>query len=347
VLWIWAFIVRTVNLLQTQWSLRNESVDVEESVNTYNKLHKDATEVERQEHYKRLVLNYYNLSTVFYEWGWGPAFHFAIWKPHETFEQSILRHQLELVEKLNMGPGVKVLDVGCGIGGPTRNLAKATKATITGLNINSYQIERARKETAAVGLSKSVDYVVGDFCKMPFPDSSFDAVYAVEATCHAPKREDVFGEAFRVLKPGGRFSSYEWCLTPKHDPSNPRHMAIKKQIEIGCGLPTTITFETCLDALKAVGFEVIEWRDAFQDDKTWYTPLEGHYTKPSTFQFTPWGRWLLLKTLALMEGRVAPRGTVKVSDVLFTGSLGLTAAGREGIYTPGLYSLAQKPKKIN
>ena len=48
---------------------------------------------------------------------------------------------------------------------------------------------------------------------MSFPDNSFDAVYAIEATVHAPKLEGVYGEIFRVLKPGGVFGVYEWLMT--------------------------------------------------------------------------------------------------------------------------------------
>ena len=43
----------------------------------------------------------------------------------------------------------------------------------------------------------------------------------IEATCHAPDAAACYGEIFRVLKPGGVFASYEWCLTDKYDPNNP------------------------------------------------------------------------------------------------------------------------------
>ena len=45
---------------------------------------------------------------------------------------------------------------------------------------------------------------------LPFPENHFDGVYAIEATCHAPRREGVYSEIFRVLKPGQVFACYEW-----------------------------------------------------------------------------------------------------------------------------------------
>ena len=69
--------------------------------------------------------------------------------------------------------------------------------------------------------------------KIPKPDASFDAVYQIEATCHAPDAVGCYSEIFRVLKPGGVFASYEWCLTDKHDPNNAEHVLAKKKIEEG------------------------------------------------------------------------------------------------------------------
>ena len=100
--------------------------------------------------------------------------------------------------------------------------------------------------------------------KMPFENNSFDGVYAIEATCHAPRREAVYGEIFRVLKPGQIFACYEWCLTPKYDPNNALHALIKKKIEEGDGLPDMARQQDCVDALVSVGFEVSTTVQAFQ-----------------------------------------------------------------------------------
>jgi len=67
------------------------------------------------------------------------------------------------------------------------------------------QVVRATAKTAAMGLSSQVDFTKGDFMKPPFEDATFDAAYAIEATCHAPDRTGCFSEIYRTLKPGGVF----------------------------------------------------------------------------------------------------------------------------------------------
>jgi len=70
----------------------------------------------------------------------------------------------------------------------------------------------------------------------------------------------------------------------------------------------------------------------------------GSYLKPATFEFTPLGSWLFTNILKIMERvHVAPKGTVKISDMLFEAKDGLTAAGDAGVYTPGFYFLVRKP----
>lgn len=64
---------------------------------------------------------------------------------------------------MGIRPGMKVLDVGCGVGGPAREIAKFTGAHITGLNLNEYQVSRATNYAKREGLSGCLDFVQGDF----------------------------------------------------------------------------------------------------------------------------------------------------------------------------------------
>ena len=86
-------------------------------IDEYNRLHSAEDAEERNKEYKSLVNSYYDLATLFYEWGWGQSFHFANRFAHESFDESIRRHEHYLASKIGLSGNaskMKVLDVGCG-----------------------------------------------------------------------------------------------------------------------------------------------------------------------------------------------------------------------------------------
>jgi len=326
----------------------------ESSIDQYNKLQNDdATDLDsRNASYAQLVNQYYDLATEFYEWGWGQSFHFADRRKGETFQTSILRHEHYLAGRLAVSKGAKVLDCGCGVGGPARNIARFTGANVTGITINEFQVNRGNTLCKQQEIDNQVKLVQGDFMKLPFPDNSFDAVYAIEATCHAPDRVGVYSEILRVLKPGGTFATYEWCLTDLYDKENAEHRYIKKAIEEGDGLPDMCHTSVCTKALETSGFNVVEARDAALDGHKggdpWYRPLTPSY-KPwawPRFQFNPVMFTLfpyLLKGLEMM--RIVPSGTSKTQVMLQQGGIGCERGGATGTFTPMWLMVAQKPNK--
>ena len=175
-------------------------------IDKYNSLHDDnKTSVDsRNAGYADLVNSYYNLATDFYEWGWGQSFHFAEKLAGEDFNGSITRHEYYLAARLGVAPTDDVLDCGCGIGGPLRNIGRFTGAKVTGVTLNQYQVDRGNALCKQVQLDPRCRLVQADFHKLPFPDNSFNHCYSIEACCHSPDRADVYREIFRVLKPGGR-----------------------------------------------------------------------------------------------------------------------------------------------
>lgn len=158
---------------------------------------------------------------------------------------------------------MRVLDVGCGVGGPAREIARFSGANIVGINNNAYQVDRANKYTSKTELAGQVEFVKGDFMKLAetFGENSFDAVYAIEATVHAPSFEGIYGEIQKVLKPGGVFGVYEWCMTDEWDPSIPSHKHIAHQIELGDGIAEMRTIKDARKAMNAVGFEMMHDED--------------------------------------------------------------------------------------
>jgi sterol 24-C-methyltransferase len=326
-------------------------IKVDKWIDEYNTLHdEDKTTVEgRESSYKTMVNAYYELATLFYEVGWGACFHFAYRRPYETFSQSIRRHEYYLAGRLGVSTGDKLLDVGCGIGGPYRNIAEFTGADITGITINEYQVCRGNELNRQAGLDSQVRSVQGDFMQLPFENDSYDGVYAIEATCHAPSREGVYSEIYRVLKPGHVFACYEWCLTDQYDANNAEHRLIKKQIEEGDALPDMCKPAAVVAALKSVGFEIIETRDVALDVNSkglpWYLPLTPSYNILSQrFQFTPVGHYLTRVALRFLEFiRLAPAGTSKVQGMLQQGGIGCANGGITGTFTPMYLAVVRKP----
>jgi len=168
---------------------KRRKIVVNSWIDEYNALHKSDDAEVRNSAYAKLVNSYYELATLFYEVGWGSSFHFSYRMMGESFAEGIRRHEYYLASFLGgLKPGSKVLDVGCGIGGPYRNIARFTGWNITGITLNEHQVQRGNTLNKNQGLAGQCQSVQGDFMKLPFPDASFDGVYAIEATCHAPHR---------------------------------------------------------------------------------------------------------------------------------------------------------------
>jgi len=157
---------------------------------------------------------YYDGATELYEFAWGSSFHFSRFNKGEAFVASLARHEHYLAAKMGLKPGMRVLDVGCGVGGPAREIARFADVNIIGLNNNAFQVGRGTKYAKEAGLQDQVQFVQGDFMKLSeqFGENSFDAVYSIEATCHAPTWEGVYGEILKVLKPGGVVSLVQFLL---------------------------------------------------------------------------------------------------------------------------------------
>jgi sterol 24-C-methyltransferase len=293
-----------------------------------------------------MINNYYDVVTDFYEHGWGESFHFAARARGESFDASLARAEHYVALRLSLRPGMKVLDVGCGVGGPMRSIARFSGATVEGVNNNDYQLERVESHNARAGLSDLCSAFKGDFMSLRVPDGSYDAAYAIEAICHAPDKAAAFREIHRVLKPGSLFACYEWCLTDRYDPANPDHQRIKSEIETGDGLPDIASIAQTLEALRRSGFELLDSFDAAErsDPETrWYLPLVGEIEGLSMLRRGRLGRRLARRTIGVLERLgVAPKGAKEVSLMLGRAAEGLIAGGETGIFTPSFFFVARR-----
>ncbi|MEM7605129.1 MAG: methyltransferase domain-containing protein [Myxococcota bacterium] len=318
------------------------------TVEHYRRLHDDsrASVDERKANYTTLVNQYYDLATDFYEYAWGKSFHFAPRVKGESFKASILRHEHFLSRKLGLKPGMEVLDVGCGVGGPMRNIARYSGARIVGLNNNAYQIERGEHHTRREKLGAQCSFLKADFMNIPTREERFDAIYTIEASCHAPDRVGLFTELNRVMKPGAVFGGFEWCLTDKYDGENAEHRRIKKEIEEGDGLPDIAHTSEIDAALLASGFELVEVCDLAtcgSEERPWYYSLTGGDLTLASIPRTPIGRQITNVATAVLERlRILPEGTAEVSRFLGKAGDALVEGGEREIFTPMYYFLARK-----
>lgn len=96
----------------------------------------------------QLVDVFYSLVTDIYEWGWGQSFHFSPKLPGKDLRASEAAHEARIAALLNLKPGMKALDCGCGVGGPMRTISAVSGAHVTGITINQYQVDRATAHNA-------------------------------------------------------------------------------------------------------------------------------------------------------------------------------------------------------
>lgn len=302
--------------------------------------------------YATITSQYYDLVTDFYEFGWGKAFHFATRREGERFGDALARHEAYLSDHLGLCRGMRVVDLGCGVGGPMRHIAKISGARITGVNISGYQVEKARAYNRKAGLEGQCSILQADFLHVPVADGTFDAAYAIEATCHAPDKPSIYGEVARILKPGAPFAFYEWCMTPAFDPADPEHARLKLLIERGNGIAHLASFSDVTSALDRCGFDVIAARDLADGTfpgVPWHADLDVESTKSSgSFSLralprTPVGRAVTNAATGVMEKLgIAPKGTRLVSSFLNDGADALVKAGKLGIFTPMYFVHAKK-----
>jgi len=114
-----------------------------------------------------------------------------------------------LIRLANIQPTDAVLDLGSGIGGPSRHLASTIGCRVTGLDLTDEYCQVATMLAKSTGLSNLVSYQRGDALTTTFEDAAFDVVWTQHAAMNIEDKAGLYREIFRLLKKGGRFALHD------------------------------------------------------------------------------------------------------------------------------------------
>ncbi|HVO90514.1 MAG TPA: methyltransferase domain-containing protein, partial [Casimicrobiaceae bacterium] len=157
----------------------------------------------------------------------------------------------------------RVLDVGCGLGGPARHIAATFGCHVTGVDLSRDFIAAAVYLTQRCGLSERMTFRVGNALHLPFEDGAFDAVFLQHVAMNIEDRAALYIETRRVLAPGGRFATYDLVL---RDGQVIYPVPWAREASASFLLSEADTRA----ALERAGFKPIVWRDDTQLAADWF-----------------------------------------------------------------------------
>ncbi|CAL5206252.1 unnamed protein product [Lathyrus oleraceus] len=235
-------------------------------------------EIVLEEEKKKLQLGiaeFYDESSGIWENIWGDHMHHGFYDPDSTVSVADHREaQIRMIEQSLSFASLSedstkwpksVVDVGCGIGGSSRYLAKKFGASCVGITLSPVQAERANALAAAQGLADKVSFRVADALEQPFPDGQFDLVWSMESGEHMPNKPKFVGELVRVAAPGGTIIIVTWChrdLRPDEKSLQPWEENLLKKICDSFYLPawcSTAEYVKLLETMSLQDIKSADW----------------------------------------------------------------------------------------
>lgn len=166
---------------------------------------------------------------------------------------------LELAQEVNLNKNMKVLDIGCGLGGSARTLVSNYGCNVTGIDLNEEYCRAANLINELLGCIDNIEIRKGNALDMPFDDSSFDVIFIQHVSMNIKNKERLIFETFRLLRPGGRLAIHTICAGPVEPMYFPVFWADDPSINF---LPSPNEFR---QLISKHGFKELLWRE---DTKT-------------------------------------------------------------------------------
>ncbi|WP_237213935.1 class I SAM-dependent methyltransferase [Falsiroseomonas oryziterrae] len=188
---------------------------------------------------------------------------------------------LEIGSPLGLEAGSHLLDIGSGLGGPARTIARAYGCRVTGLDLTPAFCEAAAILSGWVGLADRVAFRQGDATRLPFGDAAFDAAMTIHVAMNIAAKDRMYAEARRVLKPGARFVAYDVLQGEGGEVAFPVPWAREAAIS------HLATPDEMRGLLSDAGFEILAVEDSTEESQRWFEGVAARLAEaapPVTFR---------------------------------------------------------------
>lgn len=220
---------------------------------------------------------------------------------------------LEIIEALGVTASSRVLDLGSGLGGPARTVAEETGCTVTGVDLTAEFCDAATALSLWTGMSDRTSFHVGDATATDLPDGAFDAALTVHVAMNIADKPALYAEAFRLLRPGGRFVVYDVVQGEGGSVHFPVPWAADSTTSF------LASAERMRELLPAAGFEVVSEVDSSDESLAWFQQMRARIERDgpppvtfATFLGDAFGQMVANQVANLAERRIR---TVKFSSV--------------------------------
>ena len=168
------------------------------------------------------VARHYDELDAFYRDVWGEHVHHGYWASgRESAAQAVEALVTRVAERLELGPGQRVCDIGCGYGATAELLAERHRVAVVGVTLSAEQLRRAEmrgRDNPLLGFRRE------DWLSNGFEAASFDRALSIESSEHMSDKQRFFDEVFRTLRPGGRLVVCAWLAAARPSKWHVRHL---------------------------------------------------------------------------------------------------------------------------
>lgn len=212
------------------------------------------------------IAHFYDRSSKLWEDVWGEHMHHGYYIPADRTDHQ--QAQIDLIDEVlkwaNATEAKNVVDVGCGIGGSSRHIAKKFDCAASGITLSPYQAARGNELAKEQGLDSKVNFQVANALSMPFEKDSFDLIWSLESGEHMPDKAKFVNELIRVTAPGGRIIVVTWChrdLEPSETGLTKKEDKLLAKINRAYYLPRWCSVNDYVDLMKSEGLTDIRRDD--------------------------------------------------------------------------------------